>query len=93
MNEAIPIRVLIVDDHAVVRSGLAAFLSAYDDLFLAGEAANGEEAVRRCAECRPDVVLMDLVMPGMDGAAATREIRASCPHVQVVVLTSFREDE
>jgi len=87
------IRVLLVDDHAVVRSGLGAFLLAYDDLELAGEASSGEEAVRKCPEVRPDVVLMDLVMPGMDGAAATRAIRARCPNVQVIALTSFREEE
>jgi two-component system, NarL family, response regulator LiaR len=93
MNDHGSIRVMIVDDHAVVRSGLAAFISAFDDLVLAGEADGGAEAIRRCVDYRPDVVLMDLVMPGMDGSTATREIRACCPHVQVVVLTSFREDE
>jgi NarL family two-component system response regulator LiaR len=81
-----------VDDHAVVRSGLAAFLLATDDLELVGEASSGEEAVRRCAQLKPDVVLMDLVMPQMDGAAATRAIREACPHVQVIALTSFKED-
>jgi NarL family two-component system response regulator LiaR len=83
---------MIVDDHAVVRSGLAAFLYASDDLELAGEAGGGEEAVRRCQQLKPDVVLMDLVMPGMDGAAATKAIRQVCPDVQVIALTSFRED-
>jgi NarL family two-component system response regulator LiaR len=87
------IRVLLVDDHAVVRSGLSAFLLAFDDLKLVGEAGSGEEAVRLCAGLLPDVVLMDLVMPGMDGAQATRAIRAECPHVQVVALTSFKENE
>lgn len=93
MAESDPIRVMIVDDHAVVRSGLATFLSAYDEFTLVGEASSGEEAVRRCAESRPDVVLMDLVMPHMDGATATREIRHRCPNIQVIVLTSFREEE
>lgn len=88
-----PIRVMIVDDHNVVRSGLAAFLSVYDDLILAAEAGGGEEAVRLCSEARPDVVLMDLMMPGMDGAAATRAIREQCPDIQVVALTSFRDEE
>jgi NarL family two-component system response regulator LiaR len=88
-----PIRVLIVDDHALVRSGLVAFLYAFEDLELAGEAAGGEEAVRRCSELRPDVVLMDLVMPGMDGAAATSAIRQRCPDIQVIALTSFREED
>lgn len=87
------IRVFIVDDHAVVRSGLSAFLSAYDDLELVGEASGGAQAVRRCPELRPDVVLMDLVMPEMDGATATRAIREACPDVQVIALTSFKEDD
>jgi NarL family two-component system response regulator LiaR len=87
------IRVLLVDDHAVVRSGLAAFLMVFDDLELVAEAGSGEEAVRLCQELEPDVVLMDLVMPGMDGAAATQAIRAQCPDVQVVALTSFKEEE
>ena len=88
-----PIRVMIVDDHAVVRSGLGAFLLAYDDLELVGEAGSGREAVERCREVQPDVILMDLVMPGMDGAAATRAIRQVCPDVQIIALTSFKEDE
>lgn len=87
------IRVMIVDDHAVVRSGLAAFLLAFDDLELAGEAGGGKEAVQVCQQIKPDVVLMDLVMPDMDGATATRYIRQTCPHVQVIALTSFREEE
>jgi len=93
MTQANPIRVLLVDDHAVVRSGLAAFLLAFDDLELVGEAASGEEAVRLCEQSRPDVVLMDLVMPGMDGATATRAIRERCPQIQVIALTSFKEKE
>jgi two-component system, NarL family, response regulator LiaR len=92
MTATRPIRVMVVDDHAVVRSGLTAFLRAYDDLELAGEARNGEEAVRLCAQLLPDVVLMDLVMPGMDGVAATQAIRQSCPQTQVVILTSFKEE-
>jgi two-component system, NarL family, response regulator LiaR len=87
------IRVLIVDDHAVVRSGLSAFLSVYDDLELVGEAAGGLQAVESCARACPDVVLMDLVMPGMDGAAATKAIRQACPQIQVLALTSFKEDD
>jgi two-component system, NarL family, response regulator LiaR len=93
MVETKRIRVLLVDDHAVVRSGLGAFLLAFDDLELVGEASSGEEAVRLCDQVRPDVVLMDLVMPGMDGAAATRAIRQRCPHIQVIALTSFKEKE
>jgi NarL family two-component system response regulator LiaR len=85
-------RVMIVDDHAMVRSGLSAFISAADDLELVGEAANGTEAVRMCADARPDVILMDLVMPGMDGVATTRAIRERFPNVRVIALTSFPED-
>jgi NarL family two-component system response regulator LiaR len=84
---------MIVDDHAVVRSGLAAFLLAFDDLELVGEASGGEEAVDLCPQVQPDVVLMDLVMPKMDGATATRAIRERCPEVQVIALTSFKEEE
>jgi len=93
MSESDPIRVLLVDDHAVVRSGLSAFLLAFDDLELVGEAGSGEEAVRLCPRVRPDVVLMDLVMPGMDGAQATHAIRQTCPAIQVIALTSFKEQE
>lgn len=88
-----PIRVMIVDDHAVVRSGLSTFLLAFDDLELAGEARDGEEAVRVCSRTQPDVILMDLVMPGMDGAAATQAIRQCCPQTRVVILTSFAEEK
>jgi two-component system, NarL family, response regulator LiaR len=93
MSESGAIRVLIVDDHAVVRSGLAAFLQVFDDLELVGEAANGQQALRLCEQVQPDVVLMDLMMPGMDGATATRAIRQQYPHIQVIALTSFRERE
>ena len=86
------IRVAIVDDHAMVRSGLAAFLSVAEDFELVGEAENGAQALRLCAEVQPDVVLMDLVMPGMDGVAATRAIRERFPHIRVIALTSFPED-
>jgi NarL family two-component system response regulator LiaR len=86
------IRVLLVDDHDMVRQGLAVFLEAFDDLELAGEAENGAEAIRCCAAIRPDVVLMDLMMPEMDGVAATRAIRARFPATHVIALTSFQED-
>lgn len=91
MNQ--PIRVMIVDDHAVVRSGLSAFLLVYDDLELVAEAGSGQEALRLCAEHEPDVVLMDLMMPEMDGAATTRAIKEMHPRAQIIALTSFREEE
>lgn len=87
------IRVLVVDDHEMVRSGLAMFLRVTPDLELVGEASDGEEAVRLCEALRPDVVLMDMVMPGLDGAAATRAIRERWPRVQVIALTSFPEED
>jgi two-component system, NarL family, response regulator LiaR len=86
------IRVMLVDDHAVVRSGLGAFLSVMPDLKLVGEAENGEQAVARCGQFKPDVILMDLMLPGTDGVAATRRIREKYPTVQVIALTSFQED-
>jgi NarL family two-component system response regulator LiaR len=86
------IRILIVDDHAMVRRGLATFLKVYDDLELAGEAAGGQEAIQLCARLQPDVVLMDMVMPEMDGATATRLIRRQSSTIQVVALTSFKEE-
>jgi NarL family two-component system response regulator LiaR len=88
-----PIRVMVVDDHAVVRGGLTTFLLAYDDLELVGEAANGAEALTAAERCRPDVVLMDLMMPEMDGATATRLLREKHPDIQVIALTSFKEDD
>jgi DNA-binding NarL/FixJ family response regulator len=85
------IRVLIVDDHAVVRTGLAQLLRTTNDLELAGEAADGDAAVRLAAGLRPDVVLMDLSMPGLDGVAATARILADNPNAHVLVLTSFSD--
>jgi NarL family two-component system response regulator LiaR len=93
MNSSQPIRVMLVDDHAMVRRGLAAFLKVFDDLQLAGEAESGEAAIRLCAEILPDVILMDMVMPDMDGAATTRAIRRQFPQVQVIALTSFKEGD
>jgi NarL family two-component system response regulator LiaR len=95
MTDAVskPIRVMLVDDHAMVRRGLATFLMVYDDLQLAGEAQNGETAIQMCGEVLPDVVLMDMVLPAMDGAAATRAIRQRFPKVQVIALTSFKEKD
>jgi len=88
-----PIRVMLVDDHTMVRRGLAAFLKVFDDLQLAGEAESGETAIQLCGEILPDVVLMDMVMPDMDGATATRAIRQRFPQVQVIALTSFKEGD
>jgi two-component system, NarL family, response regulator LiaR len=93
MSQGKPIRVAIVDDHAVVRSGLKAFLMVFDDLELVGEASSGMEAVQLAERVQPDVILMDLIMPDMDGPATTRAIRSKWPKIQVVALTSFREDE
>ena len=84
---------MLVDDHAVVRSGLSAFLLAFDDLEYVGEATGGAEAVEKCLVLRPDVILMDLVMPDVDGAEATRRIKETCPLVQVIALTSYKEDD
>jgi len=87
------IRVLIVEDHAVVRAGLVDLLANRDDVEVAGEAANGEQAVARAVELQPDVVLMDLSMPEVDGIEATRRISAAAPDANVVVLTSFSDRE
>ncbi len=93
MGDSRPIRVLVADDHKVVRNGLRAFLMTYDDIELVGEARNGEEAIRMCAQNPPDVVLMDLVMPKVDGAEATRAIVQANPSIRVIALTSFPEAE
>jgi len=84
---------MLVDDHTMVRRGLATFLKAFDDLELAGEADSGQAAVQLCSTLQPDVILMDMVMPDMNGAAATRTIRQEFPNVQVIALTSFKEEE
>jgi NarL family two-component system response regulator LiaR len=86
------IRILIVDDHAMLRKGLAVFLTSYDDLALVGEAANGKEGLELCADTKPDIVLMDLMMPVMNGVTATRLIRHDFPDIQVIALTSFGEE-
>ncbi len=88
-----PIRVMLVDDHTMVRRGLATFLKVFDDLQLAGEAESGAAAIQLCGEILPDVVLMDMVMPDMDGATATRAICQKYPQVQVIALTSFKEGD
>jgi len=88
-----PIRVLVVDDHGVVREGLRTYLELQDGIEVAGEAADGEEAVREAERLRPDVVLMDLVMPRLDGVGAMRALRERLPRARVIVLTSFADDE
>lgn len=93
MTEARPVRVMIVDDHEMLRAGLRLFLAGVDDLEFAGEAGNGAQAIDLCAQLEPDVVLMDMVMPGMDGATATEIIRTRHPHTQVLALTSFHEED
>ena len=85
------IRVIAVDDHVILRSGIRLLLLTLDDIELVGEAHDGEEALRLCDALHPDVVLMDMVMPGMDGAATTRAIKQRHPNVQVVVLSSFAD--
>ncbi len=90
MNE--PITVLLVDDHALVRQGVRAFLQTQPDIEVVGDAASGEEALRQASESAPDVVLMDLLMPGMDGVETTRRLKAISPRSQVILLTSYHDD-
>lgn len=87
-----PIRVMLVDDHMMVRRGLATFLKVFDDMELVGEAADGAAALQLCANILPDVILMDMVMPNMDGVTTTGIIRERFPTVQVIALTSFKEE-
>lgn len=93
MTEAKPIKVMIVDDHPIVRDGLKSVLLAADDMVLAGEAGSGREALARCRESLPDVILMDVVMPGMDGLETTRAVLGQYPEVKIVVLTTFPEED
>ena len=93
MNAVFPITVLIVDDHAVVRRGVRDFLETHPDIHVVSEAGSGEEAVHLVTLHAPDVVLMDLVMPGMDGISAIREIKRLSPRTQIVVLTSYHDDD
>ncbi len=87
------IRVVLVDDHNLVRMGLKAYFATLPDIQVVGEASTGEEAVRLVADLVPDVVLMDLIMPGMDGVEATRQVKKISPRTQVIVVTSYHEDE
>ncbi|WP_010502934.1 response regulator [Paenibacillus elgii] len=93
MTKTEPIAILIVDDHSIVRQGLCALFKIRPDCRVVGEADSGESAVRLAAELVPDVVLMDLVMPGIDGVEATRQVKQVSPRSQVIVLTSYHEDE
>lgn len=88
-----PIRVMVVDDHTMVRWGLATLFTVYDDIQLVGEAENGADAIQLCGEIMPDVILMDMVMPGLDGVSATRSIRNLFPQVQVIALTSYKDGD
>ncbi|MBI5959462.1 MAG: response regulator transcription factor [Chloroflexi bacterium] len=86
------IRVMIVDDHDIVRAGLIHMIHTFDDLEMVGEAASGEQAIQLCATVKPDVILMDLVMPGMTGVTVTKHIHAAYPDIRIIVLTTFKED-
>ncbi len=88
-----PIRVILVDDHSMVRMGLSAYFNTVADIQVVGEAGSGEEAVKVVEEQKPDVVLMDLIMPGMDGVEATRQVKHILPSTQVIILTSYHDDE
>jgi DNA-binding NarL/FixJ family response regulator len=85
------IRVLLADDHSITRNGLKTILSLYDDIVLVGEASNGMDAIKICKKTNPDIILMDLDMPIMDGVSATGIIRKECPGVKVIALTSFTD--
>jgi len=87
-----PIRVLVIDDHDAVRRGLEIFIESVDDLELVGQGSNGQEAIRLCQEIKPDVVLMDLTMPVMDGITATRKIHEFAPDIRIIALTSFQNE-
>ncbi len=93
MSETESITVLLVDDHAMVRQGVRAFLDTQPDITVVAEAESGEEAIKMAAEHAPDVALMDLIMPGMDGVEATRLLTAKSPRTSVIVLTSYHDDE
>jgi NarL family two-component system response regulator LiaR len=93
MNNSDVIRLLIVDDHKVVRNGLKIFISTFDEIELVGEAQNGRQALEQCAQHQPDVVLMDLVMPIMDGLTAIQHIREQFPEINIVALTSYDDED
>jgi len=87
-----PITILLIDDHEVVRKGVRSYLETQPDLHVVGEASSGEEGVKLAAETIPDIVLLDLIMPGMDGVETTRQIKEISPRTHVVVLTSYHKD-
>jgi two-component system, NarL family, response regulator LiaR len=93
LSPVTPIRVMLVDDHPMVRRSLATMLMVFDDMQLVGEAESGQAAIQLCAQVAADVILMEMVMPGMDGATATRAIRQQHLQVQVLALTSFKETQ
>ena len=93
MAEARKIRVMIVDDHDIVRSGLSVLLDTFDDLELVAESSSGEDALNLCQTLHPDVVLMDLMMPGMAGVEAIRAIHRALPEIQIIALTNFKEEQ
>lgn len=93
MSDQQPIKVMIVDDHMMVRDGLKVFLSIQDDLEVVADVGDGDEAITLCEEMQPDVILMDLVMPYIDGPTAIARIKAAYPHIAIIALTSFMEEE
>ena len=93
MSENVRIKVLVVDDHDMVRKGLSVLLEDFEDLLVVGEAADGQAALDSCRRQPVDVVLMDMLMPRMDGIQATQRIREACPNTQIIALTSFSDDE
>ena len=93
MSLAKPIRVIVVDDHPIVRHGIKTLLLTFDDISVIGEAGNGEQALALCAETEPDVILMDIIMPGMNGVDATRAVLERFPQVKIIVLTSFPDQD
>ena len=89
MSEQASINVLIVDDHPILRHGIKTMLFTFDDIVVVGEAGNGTETLARCQETNPDVILMDVVMPGKNGVETTRDVLKRCPQVKIIMLTSF----
>lgn len=93
MSDSKPIRIIIVDDHDVVRQGLAVLIESFGDLTLVGQASNGEDGIRLCLEQQPDILLTDLSMPGINGVAVIETVRKQCPDTQIVALTNFKEED